>query len=503
MTKISIPQTRWNPATYLVIGASLTFAVWDGATAADWKFTAGVGATETYTDNVTLSASGARNSDFVTSITPTISAKKDGARLKVDARYSMQNLFYARESERNTIFHQLSARANAALYERELFLDTSAAISQASVSPLSASGTDNINSTNNLANVRTISVSPYWMHRFGSTATLNARYTASRVSNYTNEFSGSTNNTYSAGLASGSAFGRVSWGLNFLQQNADYEDRSNVRLSSTSASLGYLVSPRLRLTGTFGTESNQFATATGSAPSETFWNTSVAWAPSSRTSFDLGFGRRFYGNTWNFAFRTRGPHSTWTADYTESLQTSNNQLATSGAAATVAQRQVTDIFLFNRTTLTNQVFLSKRFATAFAWNKGKSEFRLEAFHSSQTTQIDQDTNTVSQSLVTGNTANSNDIFLLTNDFKQVGVSGIWNRKLTALISSNVTLGVTRNTFSGLNRTDTTSSVQVGLNRQFSSNLNGSLSLRHQNRDSDQSNADFSESSLSGTVNYNF
>ena len=216
MTKISIPQIRWNPATYLVIGTSLTFAVWDGATAADWKFTAGVGATETYTDNVTLSASGARSGDFVTSITPTISAKKDGARLKVDAKYSMQNLFYARESERNTIFHQLNARANAALYERDLFLDTSAAISQASVSPLSASGTDNINSTNNLANVRTISVSPYWMHRFGSTATLNARYTASRVSNDTNEFSGSTNNTYSAGLASGSAFGRVSWGLNFF-----------------------------------------------------------------------------------------------------------------------------------------------------------------------------------------------------------------------------------------------------------------------------------------------
>jgi len=63
--------------------------------------------------------------------------------------------------------------------------------------------------------------------------------------------------------------------------------------------------------------------------------------------------------------------------------------------------------------------------------------------------------------------------------------------------------VTRNSYSDLNRTDTTSSLQLGLNRQFSSDLNGSVSLRHQARSSDQNASDFTENSLSGTVNYKF
>ena len=503
MKTTPIQKNGQDAGTHHAIGAMLALALSGASVAADWKLTAGVGATETYTDNVALTASGSRSSDFVTSITPTVSAKKDGARLKVDAQYSLQNLFYARDSARNDILHQLSARANAELYAQEVFLDTTASISQTSLSPLGATGSNNINATNNLATVRSITLAPYWMHRFGSAATFNVRNTASRVSNDTNEFSNSTNNTLAAGLASGSAFGQVSWGLDYSNRSTDFQDRQKVTFAMTSASLGYLVTSRVRVTGTVGTESNQFSTTTGSAPGGSFWNTSVAWSPSMRTSIDLGYGHRFYGNTWSFAFKTRGKYSNWMADYSESLETSNSQFASSGLGVAGTQQQITDIFLFNRNILTNQVFLNKRFSTAFSWTKGRSAFSLGAFRSTQTTQIDQNTNTVVTRSVSGNLSNSNDIFLFTNDFKQVGVNGTWNWRLSPLISSNVTLGVTRNSFSDLSRTDTTSSLQVGLNRQFSSQLNGSLSLRHQNRDSDQGNNDFTENSLSGSINYNF
>ena len=473
------------------------------AAAADWKFTAGVGATETYTDNVSLGTASGQGGDFVTSITPNISAKKDGARLKVDAQYSLQNLFYAKNSANNALYHQLNARANVELLEREFFLDTRAAIAQTAISPLVATGSDNVTATNNIANNRTFSISPYWVHRFGSTAILNVRNTLSYVSNDTAAFSDSNSNTFNAGLTSGSNFGRVSWGLNAVRQNIDFKDRPNVSLSTTSVSLGYLVSPRFRLTETVGKESNRFATTSGTTPGGTFWNTTASWAPSSRTSIDLGFGHRFYGNSWNFAFKTRGRFSTWTSDYSESLNTANDQFANNGAGTAPVQTQTTNSFLFNQNILTNQVFLSKRFGTAFAWNKGKNAFRLEAFHSTQTTQIDLNTNTVAPSLGSGVLANNNDIFLFTNNFKQVGVSGAWSWKFSPHVSSNVAYGVTRNTFSGLNRTDTTSSLQVGLNRQFSSQLNGNVSLRHQNRDSNQSADSFSENAISGSVNYRF
>jgi len=503
MIKNKIQKDDRNIRTHQFIGIVLALALSGTAVAADWKFTAGVGATETYTDNVTLGTSGGRSGDFVTSITPRIGVKKDGARLKVDAQYSMQNLFYTQDSARNTLFHQLNARANAELYENEIFLDTTATISQTSISPLGASGTDNTNATNNLASVYAVTVSPYWIHRFGSTATLNVRNTLSNVSTSSEEFSSSTNNTFNAGLASGSAFGRVSWGLNYSQQSSDYQDRSNVTLSTTTASLGYLVTSRLRLTGTVGRENNSFTTTTGEAPGGVFWNANVSWSPSTRTSIDLGYGHRFFGNTWNFAFKTRGPHSTWSADYSEGLNTSNSQFAGSGIAFTGTRQAPVDVFLFNQNVLTNQVFLSKRFSTAFSWTRGKSDFSLAAFHSTQTTQIDQNTNTVASSLITGNTGSGNDIFLQTNNVKQVGVNGSWNWKFSPLISSNVTYGVIRSSYSDLNRTDTTSSLQLGLNRQFSSQLNGSLSLRRQNRDSDQDISDYTENSISGSVNYSF
>lgn len=487
------------------IGLVSALALTGAAQAADWKFSAGVGATETYTDNVALGASGTRASDFITTITPSFGVKKDGARLKADARYSMQNLFYAQDSARNTLYHQLNARANAELYENEVFLDAAAGITQTVTSPLIAAGANTANATNNITNVRTISIGPYWTHRFGSTATLNVRESISRVSNDSSEFSNSTNNTFSAALNSGSAFGRVSWGLNLLQQNSDYQDRSNVKLTTTSASLGYQVLSRVRLTGTVGRENNSFATTTGETPGGVFWNTGVSWAPSTRTTLDVGFGRRFYGNTWNLAFKTRGKYSTWTADYSESLNTSNNQFAASSLSGTISQGQITSVTLVNQNVLTNQVFLSKRFATAFTWSKGKSDLSVSAFHATQTTRLDQNVSSVSLARTSAglSATSGNDIFSLTNNFKQLGINGAWNWKFTSNLGSNITYGVTRSSYSDLNRTDTTSNLQIGLNRQFSSQMTGSVSLRRQNRDSDQNNADFSENALSGSINYNF
>ena len=509
MKKNQIQKIGRHTETRQVIGAALAFALSATAVAADWKFTAGVGATETYTDNVALNSSGTKSSDFITSITPSFGVKKEGARLKVDAQYALQNLFYANDSTRNSVYHRLNARANADLYEKEVFLDVAAAITQAAISPLGASGTDNVNATNNIANIRTFTLAPYWLHRFGSTASLNVRDTISKVSNGTSTISDSTNNTFAAGLASGSAFGRVSWGLNYSQQKNNYQDRSDVRFTTTSASLGYLVSSRVRLTGTVGNESNSFATNTGSTPGGAFWNTTVSWSPSIRTSLDAGFGHHFYGNSYNLAFKTRGPYSTWTADYSESLNTSNNQFAQSGNGFATQQGQISGIAQFNSNYLTNQVFLSKRLATAFNWNKGKSDFKVEAFHSRQTTQIDTNVNTTSTTIIgTGSLSINADPFLTNTNINQVGVSGSWGWKFNPRISSNVLLGVTRSAYlgnasSGSNRTDTTSTFQAGLNRQFSTDLSGSVSLRHQARSSDQNASDYTENSISGSVNYKF
>ena len=81
--------------------------------AAEWKITPSLDLRETYSDNIRLAPQGNEQSDFVTQINPGISLTGTGPRLKVNASYVMQNLFYAEESSRNTINHLLSANANA------------------------------------------------------------------------------------------------------------------------------------------------------------------------------------------------------------------------------------------------------------------------------------------------------------------------------------------------------------------------------------------------------
>jgi uncharacterized protein (PEP-CTERM system associated) len=486
------------------IGATLVLAVAAPALAADWKFGADVTAGETYTDNVTLAPSGAQQSDWITNVTPSVSAIKNGARLKVDVRYAMQNLFYARDSARNTIYHQLNAHANAELYEKELYLDTLASISQAAISPLGASGVDNSNATGNISNVRAFTLSPYWIHRFGSTATANARYAVSDVRNSSNAFSSSTNNSLNLSLASGSAFGRISWGLNHSEQHVNYANRQDVSFMTDYASLGYLINSRIKMTGTVGTEKNSYLSS-GAATQGSFWNVDGAWAPSSRTSLDLGFGHHYYGNTWNMAFKSRGAYSEWTANYSEALTTSNSQ--SSGIVANTLTQNTTfigssgtGIVLPSGTTIldptqiqSNQVFLNKQFGTGFSWKKGKSGITLRAYHSVQEAQESGQLSSVL----------NNGAFQSTNTIKQIGVSAGWTWQLTPLMSSLMSVDLSRATYPDLGRTDNTSSVQLGINRKFSPKLNGNVSLRRQVRTSNQNASDYSENALSGSVTYKF
>jgi len=490
--KISVSaggRRRKTIATLLALGLS------GSAWAAEWKLGASVAARETYTDNVTLSAASVAKSDWITELTPTFTAKKDGARLKVNASYSNQNLFYANDSRRNQTYHQLNARANAELFENEIFLDTTASISQASISPLGSSGADNTSATSNVTSVRATTVSPYWIHRFGSTATLNARYTISDVSNSSGGFSSSTNSSTNVSLASGSAFGQILWGLNFSDQTVDYQSRSDVSFSTTSASLGYLVSSRLRLTGTAGTENNSYASTSGAATGGSFWNVGVSWAPSTRTSLDLGFGHRYYGKSLNMAFKTRGIYSSWAADYSESVTTSSSQASAiipTAVSGSVPGGTFTGTYNDPTKIQTNQVFLNKRFGTSFNWKKGKSDFSLSAYRAEQKAM---ESGQISGTLRNGAFQNYNLV-------KQVGFNAGWSFQFTPLISSSVTGAVSRNTYPDLNREDTTSSLQVGLNRKFSPKLTGGVSLRRQARDSNQ-DADYTENALSGSVTYTF
>jgi hypothetical protein len=459
-------------------------------TASDWKLEAGVSARETYSDNVALS-SGGKQGDFITEVNPYISASKKGARLEADFHYTMNNVFYADQNTSNRTYHQLNARGKAELWEQEVFLDANAYITQQTTDLLGPIGIDNTSATNNLTNVGSITLSPYWQHRFGTTANLLARYSHSEVIYGGNDFTDSTVDSVYLGLASGSAFRDLFWRLNYSDQQIDYNYRPDVTFATTSATLGYVISPKLRVNGTVGYQDNSYA---GSLTplSGSIWNVGFTWAPTNRTDLTLGYGDILVGNAYNLDFRHRTPHTTWSASYAETLSTSSTQFSGYQLGVGLSGGLLLQV---PGTVLSSGVFLDKRFQAAVGYTKGKSTLRLSLYDTSQESVQSSDF------IATGGI--TFDPFLQSATIKQRGGNLDWNWRLSPVVTSNVGTGIGRYNYVDLGRRDSYGYVQAGLSRTFNADLRGSIFVRHYERSSNQSGNDSTENRITGTVNYKF
>ena len=106
------------------MAGALALALGCGAAMAEsWKTGASVSVRETYTDNVALSSTGSRQSDWITEIGPRFTLRGAGARLKAAFNYSISEVIHANDSSRNFTNNTLGANANAELVEKFLFLD--------------------------------------------------------------------------------------------------------------------------------------------------------------------------------------------------------------------------------------------------------------------------------------------------------------------------------------------------------------------------------------------
>lgn len=485
--------------------------------AADWKLSAGISAKETYSDNVNLSATN-RVSDFVTELTPFVTASKKGARLEADFSYRMQNLFYADQSERNRTYHQLSARAKAELYEKEIFLDASASISQQLTSLLGPIGADTATTAGNLTNVSQITLSPYWQHRFGPTANGLVRYTHSEVRSGSG-VSDSTIDGIQLGLTSGSAFKDFSWGLHHSSQSIDYRSRPDVRFSSTYADLGYHLLPRLTLNATVGYDDNNYVPLGGQKAAGSFWQVGATWRPTVRTEIAASTGERYFGKTYGLKLDHRMRRTNWHVGYSRDVTTFSTQFTVPVTLSTAAfldalyrdsipdptaraqfvQFLMTVLNLPATVTdplniLSQLVYLQKRFDASVAFNTAKTTTVLSYYDLSRDAL---ESGTTAGTLIAGGP------FASTNSIKQRGLNLGVSWRLSPRLTATGSVGLTRNRFVALDRSDTLKLFNVGLTRTFNPQLTGSLNLRHQQRDSDVSSVSFRENALIGTVNYQF
>ena len=508
--------------------AALIFSSYSGA--AEWRVLPRLNLSETYTDNVRLGIRGG-GEDFVTQINPGIVIRGDARRFNLNIDYTMNNLIYAENSNLTRMRQQLNALGTAELIQNLFFVDGRASITQQNLSLLGPQAINNVNVTGNRADVRTVSISPYLRHRFGSLATGEVRYLHNEVSSDNSRINSSLNG-YTANINSGDAFRTLGWGLNYSNQMVDFtQSGRSVEMERSSASLRYRVTPQFALTASGGYERNGFISIRGKNSSPT-WTVGFMWQPSDRTSIALSGGQRFFGDTYSALASHRTRLTVWDVSYDENVSTFNqqaqggitgfggggfgaggfaggfNQLLTAqnpGANPLTVQQDSSALLgmglsggFFDPTNFfTNRLFLQKRFQASFALNGLRNTFVVRGFNMTR--------KALSPESADIGLVGPGDFSLL-NHTRQTGANGLWTYRISQLSRANFNFGYTRFSFVGSGREDDLLLASFSVVRQLwqaRPSLFGVIEARHNRRESNQPGGDYRENAVIASLNMNF
>lgn len=460
--------------------------------AMDWNVKPSLNLSETYSDNITLAPRGKEQSEFITQINPGVSLTGDAPRLKLNLNYRMQNLFYAKDSSRNNIRHQLSANGTATLVEDTFFVDASSSIGQRLISGTGPVPLDNVSVTGNTTDVTTFRVSPYLRHNFGSTASTEMRYSYDTVNYQAGGFN-SASNTVSASLKSGPSFDQIPWGLTYHKQEISYggAGTSGPKFEMATANVSYVLTRKFSLFAQGGEEWNRYAVAAaGQRPGGSFWSAGANWAPTSRTSLQASYGKRYFGTTYSFNLNHHTRRTSWQASYSQNVM-SVRQLELERRFFVIVDPATGNPFVdpvtglplllaLNVPTLTNDVFIIKRLQGTVGYNPGRNSFTLtffdQRFEFQNNPRVDE----------------------------SYGGQGSWSLRLAPNTQAITTAGWQRTDFGApLNRQNTFWNMGVGLSRTINPHLTGRVDYRYFTSDSSVAGTGYAENRIIASLNMTF
>ena len=493
--------------------------------AQDWKFTPSVSAAATATDNANQSATDPQNA-LILSVTPGFNLVSEGSRrIKASLGYSLTGIVRTGGNDQSDdINHNLNATGKAELIDDFLFIDGNANVSQQLISLLGSPSDATTNSANR-ATVGTYSLSPYIQKRLGTFAVAQARLTHAGAIFQNDVAANSMSDALTASLKSGTRFNDVSWSLDYSLRKADNIATSTARANTTtfetvSGTLGYALTRKFRVFGTAGRDSNDFVNA--AASNGDYYSAGFGWSPTQRTSLEASAGKRFLGNSYALTFLHRSHFSNWNVRYSEDINDfSQTSLTDSGRQFLACPKSPTEAVLTSDLTrsgcsrpytsgeliqnksllhLTDEaliaigaanssfaqgVYIIKNLTGGVSWTKGKIGTGLSVFDTRRN-------------------------FILVGNLEDHtrGISGNVNYRLNPHTSVSSTLSLSNNQIpAGLGtagaRDDNLYSVSVGLTHSFDPKLSGVLTLRRQQRDSNDPASSYNENSITASVTKRF
>jgi len=504
-------MTQISNCTRLQLALVLFLVCANSAHAGDWDITPRISVGEVFSDNINLDDND-KKSDLVTEISPGISVRGEGGRLKASIDYEMQNTIFASDSGANATNHRLNANGNAELAKNLFFVDASSTMGQALISADNTISTGNLNNAGNRTDYYTYSLSPYLTPHFGGYADGLFRYTYSEAK-YDDSVSDANTNSFNAGLVSGRNFGPLSWSTNYNYTDEQRNSASNATYENADGQARYRINNSFSLVGSGGYANNDFQSSEENK-NGSYWaagvflqpsryysleaqqgnnlsTATVGLYPTRRTSLVVTYRDRQVGlnpgEVWSGSLSHYTRRTTWNASYLEDTTTQQQEVLQDGGFVFLgidpitgevnANPQPGDLIVIAPIgpiqSLTNEVVERKRASGTFGMKTGKTGLRFTVFDERRrylTSLTEDDTKGISGSVNRQLAPRTNGI-----------LSGSYQR-----ITNNNTGSDNKNTFMF---------VQTGITRQISRKLNGSVTYRYSMQDSDRGSNDYTENRI--------
>ena len=492
-----------------------------------WLISPALSVSEIYTDNVQLAPAGSQRTEWVTTVSPSVTVAATGARLRLNVNYAPQILYRLNEGSKDAAFHNLTATGNSELVRQLLFVDASANTYQTNTSILGTQApgpqaVSNIYQTGNRTTASAFNISPYLRHKFGSDAEGVARLTYSAVSFSAVE--GSTvappANTHqtgvSLGLASGPAYKLYTWNVGYSRRtlSSSSPGQQETTTESIRANGTRLLTYQLALVTAMGYTKSNYQTINAANNQGKFTSYGLRWSPTPRTSLQGTLGQSYYGNNRGLDFSHRSGLTVWSANYSESISTTHSQYASPVTVSTadflsplsqfssisdpgardqaikdyIAKNSLPPSLVVSRNLSTDQTYLTRALRASAGFIGVRNTVLASAYRSRNENQ-----STVTTAASAGDFAQSASNTL-------TGVNLSWNTRLSPRANARMSLSYTRNEFPGngvtvVDRVDRTKYAEVAVVRDFAKSSSGTLYYHKAQTDSSQTGASYSENAF--------
>ncbi len=459
----------------------------------NWVVTPSLRLTETYTDNVFLSPDGLQQSDWITEVLPGISVRGSGPRLRLDAFYEPQIVYYLDTERDEKVFHRGNAVGTLELANQLLFLEAGARVDQYDVSLQGPLTTSNVNISGNRATAATTYVTPYILRDIGSAARAEARFTYSAWESDENQpaLPDNTAQRVYLRLTNGPAYRVLTWDVAYSGESIKYETQQQ------TDSEEFMVSARRLITSTVGllvhAGYERYDTGLGGPVEDPRYGAGFDWTPTPRTRLAATAGQRLGDETYSFELRHRTRLTSWNVTYTEDVTTAREQFflpATQSTASAleqtfltrypdpVARQKAVQEFIAQMglppslgspiNFFSDQLFRQNRWLAMASLQGSRNTLVATAFWE------------LRKELAAGSPVGD---FVVSGSIRMSGGSLAWASRLTARNTWNFDVGRHRTEFLDSGGVDDFTYLRAGFSRQFQPRVSGSLYYQLQAKDS--------------------